>query len=703
MNLERQQVDPNQIQVPDNAINNVPLIFEDLWDRGDSVRKHSQDRRKIFEEFTNLLSERAQVEGEYSKNLMRICNNMKRLCQSKGDVGNMINLYSVELQQRAQQTNSLSENIKQYVVEYLRDILKEQDTNAKILFQESKRLEKELQNSIETLEKTRLRYLKSKRDFDDLQVQNQIYRVTSSTVQDKKDKHRLKVSQTEREVAEFKYVFQESLKDYNYCVEYFYPDQWKVMQAFQKQEEERNERIHDSILKMLMFETSFYKNIEFQIQLFADVLHKLDLSVDQKKFIEQNKSNKPLYQQIQYEQFVSFIDCSMERIKENQLQKFDQQSELMIKKSVEEGQLIYECEASESNDKIKYVLDLVIKAWNDQTITTDQYNEFYHKTLEDIEYSKIFTFIMQIFRIQNKFTLNIQGFQALTCLFNCCLNACFKFRDSKYSRQLLVLSFTYFTLSKQEVQIPQVSQFMKKEDIDEYSKQIEQNQDRTQSISDSSASTQYNAIQSQVIKYRIDETEKFQNKENESDENINKDVIQNQIQNGDSLKQQNGMNLSEQISSERNPQDEEESKQNGQIESKQNNQSQNEEQQKKEYITTKIYLYQQIMNHYLWKSRDFWESAIFDSAFEELKGCQELKKNENLKETQQRERNMCFGQLVSLLQNMLLFEIDKREIKFLLSKFAKLFYLTEEQLKTLNQTIDSHLYQSKQVSSMNSI
>ncbi|KAL4497007.1 hypothetical protein ABPG72_002163 [Tetrahymena utriculariae] len=701
MNLERQQIDPNQIQVPDSAINNVPLIFEDLWDRGDNVRKFSQDRRKIFEEFTNLLSERAQVEAEYSKNLMRICNNMKRLCQSKGDIGNMINLYSVELHQRAQQTNNLSENIKEYVVQYLRDILKEQDTNAKILFQESKRLEKELQNSIETLEKTRLRYLKSKRDFDDLQVQNQIYRVTSSTVQDKKDRHRLKVSQTEREVAEFKYVFQESLKDYNYCVEYFYPDQWKVMQAFQKQEEERNERIHDSILKMLMFETSFFKNIEFQIQLFAEVLHKLDLSLDMKKFIEQNKSNKPLYQQIQYEQFVSFIDCSMERIKENQLLKLDQQSELMIKRSVEEGQLIYECEASESNDKIKYVLDLVIKAWNDQIITTDQFNEFYHKALEDIEYSKIFTFVMQIFRIQNKFILNIQGFQSLTCLFNCCLNACFKFRDSKYSRQLLVLSFTYFTLSKQEVQIPQVSQFMKKEDIDEYNKQIEQNQDRTQSISGSSASTQYNAIQPQVIKYQSVETEEVQSKENESNENINKDEIFNQ--NGDSLKQQNEVNKYVQISQERNHQDEEESKQNGQDGSELYNSNQNEEQQKKEYVTSKIYLYQQIMNHYLWKSRDFWESAIFDSAFEELKGCQELKKGENLKETQQRERNMCFGQLVSLLQNMLLFEIDKREIKFLLSKFAKLFYLTEDQLKTLNQTIDSHVYQNKQISSISSI
>ena len=36
---------------------------------------------------------------------------------------------------------------------------------------------------------------------------------------------------------------------------------------------------------------------------------------------------------------------------------------------------------------------------------------------------------------------------------------------------------------------------------------------------------------------------------------------------------------------------------------------------------------------------------------------------------------------------MLLFEIDKKEIRFLLQKFAKLFNLTEDQLKSLNVCI----------------
>jgi len=42
------------------------------------------DRRKVFEEFTNLLSERSVIELEYAKNIQRIAASMKKLVQSKG-------------------------------------------------------------------------------------------------------------------------------------------------------------------------------------------------------------------------------------------------------------------------------------------------------------------------------------------------------------------------------------------------------------------------------------------------------------------------------------------------------------------------------------------------------------------------------------------------------------------------------------------
>lgn len=33
----------------------------------------------------------------------------------------------------------------------------------------------------------------------------------------------------------------------------------------------------------------------------------------------------------------------------------------------------------------------------------------------------------------------------------------------------------------------------------------------------------------------------------------------------------------------------------------------------------KIFLYVEVIDHPIWKSRDFWEAASFDSAYEELK------------------------------------------------------------------------------------
>jgi len=59
--------------------------------------------------------------------------------------------------------------------------------------------------------------------------------------------------------------------------------------------------MHDGILKLLMFETSFFKNIEYQVNLLSKTIASCDLSEDARKFVSFNSSNKPLYKQIAYE------------------------------------------------------------------------------------------------------------------------------------------------------------------------------------------------------------------------------------------------------------------------------------------------------------------------------------------------------------------------------------------------------------------
>jgi hypothetical protein len=49
------------------------MNFKDnLWDQLDLIAIKSQERRKIFDEFTSLTLERSSVEEQYAKNLERL-------------------------------------------------------------------------------------------------------------------------------------------------------------------------------------------------------------------------------------------------------------------------------------------------------------------------------------------------------------------------------------------------------------------------------------------------------------------------------------------------------------------------------------------------------------------------------------------------------------------------------------------------------
>jgi len=47
-----------------------------------------------------------------------------------------------------------------------------------------------------------------------------------------------------------------------------------------------------------------------------------------------------------------------------------------------------------ANDKLMYVLDIVIRSWNDKKISSEEYTLFQAKTLEDIDFSNHFAYVL---------------------------------------------------------------------------------------------------------------------------------------------------------------------------------------------------------------------------------------------------------------------------------------------------------------------
>lgn len=103
------------------------------------------------------------------------------------------------------------------------------------------------------------------------------------------------------------------------------------------------------------------------------------------------------------------------------------------------------------------------------------------------------------------------------------------------------------------------------------------------------------------------------------------------------------------------------------------------------YREEKIFLQASIVDHPIWKDLEFWESAMFNSINEELSQQKnyKLEENETAGETTLRLRNLVFGQLTSYSHNMLMFNLDKMEVRNLLSKFCKAYSLTEMQVRDI--------------------
>lgn len=94
---------------------------------------------------------------------------------------------------------------------------------------------------------------------------------------------------------------------------------------------------------------------------------------------------------------------------------------------------------------------------------------------------------------------------------------------------------------------------------------------------------------------------------------------------------------------------------------------------KSEEDQDKVYIQSELAWHPLWKNVTFWTAAIFLSIFEEIHNQKNLSldKEENFRDTIEREKNIVFGQLLNFGHNMRAFQLDEFYIIEILDQFCE--------------------------------
>ncbi|CAG9319027.1 unnamed protein product [Blepharisma stoltei] len=260
---------------------------ESLHDKFDIVHKHALEGRKGGEEFIQLLRERVLLEEAYSKGLDRLGTHPFRVA-TKGTLSHAIEAMKGDCLNRASQSKSYIDNVTSDLIDPLKDLLNTQRLSIKKMSTEGKRLEKEKLLMQDKIEKSHSKYIKACAECEQLTVQLD---QPSSITRSGKLIQKLYTAKQELDSSLIQHV--ESIDSFNEFYPKYCDTMAMVLEVYQNQEEQRLESMKDALRKLVVYEASYIRNIQYDIDSLAKAMESINPIVDLKEFIDDNVSENP--------------------------------------------------------------------------------------------------------------------------------------------------------------------------------------------------------------------------------------------------------------------------------------------------------------------------------------------------------------------------------------------------------------------------
>lgn len=271
---------------------------EDLHDRFELIHNHSVSRRKGVTELISYLEEKASVEDTYARGLERIVKS-PYFITNQGTLAHAILALKNDSLNRAMQARILSENIIKDLIDPLRDLLSNQVKTLSKTHPEGKKSENKRQELIERFEKFKSRYMRACKESEMLTVQ-----LESPQTQARRDKIMQRLVVLKQDIDESLKGYKESLAQHNEYKEKYTDFMSKILEVYQKQEEQRLDTMKDCLRKLVIYETSYLRNLQYDIDNLARAVESVNCKSDIKQFIDENSSAAPRNLKLEFESYV---------------------------------------------------------------------------------------------------------------------------------------------------------------------------------------------------------------------------------------------------------------------------------------------------------------------------------------------------------------------------------------------------------------
>lgn len=227
------------------------MSYLDLCDKFKEVKEHWLETKSICEEYVRFLNEKSALDRNYSKGLKRLTK-LELFNHGSGSLSSCLETIKSVCKQNSKQVKELAENLQKDLVINLKQMILHQDLLIKDKMEIGKRLVSEREKTIKSHDRAKERYFKEIKDAE----------ISAKS----KFNSGLKLEETYK-------IEIEALNSNN---KLYIEGMRKVLFVFQTQEEERMKNLKDSLRKMVVYEISNLRSLQYELDTLPNVFYKLD-------------------------------------------------------------------------------------------------------------------------------------------------------------------------------------------------------------------------------------------------------------------------------------------------------------------------------------------------------------------------------------------------------------------------------------------
>ncbi|CAG9325344.1 unnamed protein product [Blepharisma stoltei] len=368
------------------------MSYTNLWDKFKEVHDHWSLTRKLLDEFSDFLQERANLDKNYAKGLEKLAAHSffqlstgDSLSHGLGTIQNFYHLHSSLL-------SSLSQSLYSDLSNTVKQLVNEHDASIKEKYETGRKLTNEREKLLKIHDKAREKYIKSVKDSA---TQNKSINPPAKNNEDFFLKSYMSSIQNANT---FNIQFSDGIK--------------AVLADYQDQETAKLKNLKESLQRIVALEGCFIKNLEYEMENLPTAVESFSPEKDIEEFAESICTGRKVG-------ILAFVPCYEESAKRKNMELRDSQEEEIMRNVLE-------------------------ACWSEDSINDHDLELFYHLIIES-QGRKVFTSFLNEKRHQGQFKIPDKNFGILGELMRRLLTSMLNTElDLLCARQCIILSQTFY-------------------------------------------------------------------------------------------------------------------------------------------------------------------------------------------------------------------------------------------------------------------